>query len=178
MDMQTGEQRPVVATWMERYASELRRHVARLLAGDADVDDVLQDVWLAAHRHPPRNSADAPLRGWLFRVATNAALDRLDRERRRTAALRRRGHELPPSPVAPAVVEASERVRVRVREAVARLPRKQREAVWLKYVEDMDYESVARRLDCAPQSARANAYQGMKKLRQELAPLWAEERAP
>jgi DNA-directed RNA polymerase specialized sigma24 family protein len=58
---------------------------------------------------------------------------------------------------------------------VARLPLKQREAVWLRWVTGADYAEIARRLGCSEESARANVYNGMKKLRCELFDLWKKE---
>jgi RNA polymerase sigma-70 factor (ECF subfamily) len=116
----------------------------------------------------------------LYRVATNAALDRLGRERRRRCALDGEEHRLRPEPEpAPDALLAGldERTRERIRERVAGLPRKQREAVWLRWAEGFDYPAIAERLECSRESARANVYNGMKKLRAELADLWKEEYA-
>lgn len=58
------------------------------------------------------------------------------------------------------------------------LPRKQRDAVWLRWIEGRDYEAVAEQLGGSPAAARANVYQGLKRLRRELAPFWSEETRP
>jgi DNA-directed RNA polymerase specialized sigma24 family protein len=62
-----------------------------------------------------------------------------------------------------------------VREHVARLPRKQREAVWLRWVEGDGYAAIAAKLGSSEAAARANVYQGMRRLREELFDLWKEE---
>jgi DNA-directed RNA polymerase specialized sigma24 family protein len=72
----------------------------------------------------------------------------------------------------------SERARARVRTHVARLPRKQREAVWLRWVEGQAYPVIAAKLGSSEESARANVYQGMKRLRTELFDLWEKEYGP
>lgn len=51
----------------------------------------------------------------------------------------------------------------------------QRDAVWLRWMEGAGYARVAEALDCSRESARANVYQGLKKLREELFDLWEEE---
>jgi RNA polymerase sigma factor (sigma-70 family) len=167
-----------VAAWAGRYGAELRRHLVRMLRSEDDAEDALQQVWIAALRTPPDADAGSNVRAWLYRVATNAALDRIAADRRRRTALDGRGDwAAPEGALAPDafVARVSERGRARIREQVARLPRKQREAVWWRWVEGLDYATIAARLACSEESARANVYQGMKRLRRELADLWREE---
>ena len=164
--------------WIEGYGPELRRHLTRMLPSEADTDDLLQEVWVRAMRKPPEPGPGSNVRAWLYRVATNAALDRLATDGRRCCALVGRRLELAPDPAsAPdeALGSLSPAARFRVREKVATLPPKQREAVWLRWVEGRDYEAIAARLDCSKASARANVYNGMKRLRVELLDVWNEE---
>lgn len=167
-----------VRRWEADHAGELRRHLERMLPGPGDADDVLQEVWVTAWRNPPDTGPGSNVRGWLYRVATNAALDRLARDRRRRSALEGRAHDVRPEP-SPAPDHRLDGLgpegRRRVRERVSRLPPKQRDAVWLRWIEGADYGRVARALECSRESARANVYQGLKKLREELFDLWEEE---
>lgn len=170
-----------LAEWMERHDGELRRHLSRMLGGVHDAEDVLQEVWVTAHRKPPDDGPGANVRAWLYRVATNAALDRLAKERRRRGALEgvRPALEGDVGPAPDAFLGGlDEATRARIRESVAGLPRKQREAVWLRWAEEAEYETIAQVLECSPESARANVYQGMKKLREELHEVWKQEEAP
>lgn len=160
---------------MESHHSEIHRHLVGMLGDPDEADDVLQEVWVTAHRSPPAETDGEGVRPWLYRVATNAALDRLAKRRRRACLLAGRRSELEPSrPPAPdAAIEAE--LRERVRASVARLPRKQREAVWLRWLEGREYDEVAEELESSPEAARANVYQGLRKLRSELEDLWREE---
>ncbi|MFQ5890588.1 MAG: RNA polymerase sigma factor [Gemmatimonadota bacterium] len=165
--------------WIERHGSELRRHLTRMLGAEADAEDVLQELWITAYRRPPDTGPGSNVRAWLYRVATNAALDRLAKDHRRCALLDGKGFRLAPDRRAPdeGLGVLSEQARRRVREHVASLPRKQREAVWLRWVEGRDYETIAREIDSSVESARANVFQGMKRLRAELFELWQRENA-
>lgn len=163
-----------VEEWVGRYEGELRRHVQRLLGGTADTDDVLQEVWISAARKPPESGPDTNVRAWFYRVATNAALDELARRRRREALSRSDRDATVGEQEVPGVLPSwlGSKARRRVREECARLPRKQREAVWLRLVEGLDYADVARRIDTSIDGARANVYQGSRRLRRTLASLW------
>ncbi len=167
---------PWLAELMARHGTELRRHLTGMVGDDAD--DLLQEVWLTTYRRPPETGAGSNVRAWLYRVATNAALDRLARDRRRRAALDGARLKLvPEGRGAPdATFESlSAKARARVRERLAGLPHKQRQAVWLRWVTGADYAEIARALACSQESARANVYNGMKRLRGELFDLWKEE---
>lgn len=171
-----------LASWMTDHGPELRSHLRRMLRSDADAEDVLQEVWVSAADSPPDDGPGSNVRAWLYRVATNAALDHLARERRRRRALAAvDGAGLAGSPAPPdAAVEADaeRRLRERVRREIALLPPKQREAVWFRWVEEMEYPEVARRLGSSLESARANVYHGLQRLRVALADLEGPAEAP
>ena len=178
-----GEARSTVShpveAWVERFGPELRVHLRRMLSSGEDAEDVLQQVWIAAYRQPPEDGQGSNVRAWLYRVATNAALDFLSRDRRRRRKLDRGDPEVGMGETSPppdaALGELDDRVRARVRELCSRLPRKQREAVWRRWAEGEDYVSIARELETSVESARANVYHGLTRLRSELFDLWKEE---
>ena len=169
-----------VEGWVTRFGPELKAHLGRMLSSADDAEDVLQQVWMTAVRRPPDDAPGSNVRAWLYRVATNAALDALSRDRRRRRLVAGdpavgMGETSPPPDAALEALD--ERSRAKVRELCARLPRKQREAVWRRWAEGEDYASIARELDTTVESARANVYHGLTRLRTELFDLWREEAA-
>lgn len=164
--------------WSERYGGELKRHVAAMLGNADEARDIVQEVWVTALRARPEAGDAVNVRAWLYRVATRRALDRISMRRRRSELLAAHAGELEPGalPVADAALNRlSEAAAARVRKGVAVLPRRQRDAVWLRWIEELDYATIARRMGSSPEAARANVYQGMKKLRRDLAEVWREE---
>ncbi|WP_420616489.1 RNA polymerase sigma factor [Candidatus Palauibacter sp.] len=164
--------------WSERYGGELERHVAAMLGDAEDARDIVQELWVTALRARPEAGDAVNVRAWLYRVATRRALDRISMRRRRSELLAAHSGELEPGslPVADAALNRlSEAAAARVRKGVAELPRRQRDAVWLRWIEELDYATIARRMGSSPEAARANVYQGMKKLRRDLAEVWREE---
>jgi len=145
------------------------------IVGESDVAaDLLQHVWLKALQHLGEGHEQVNVRAWLYRVGTNAAFDWLAYRKRWRGRLEawgadpeRRICDPPPAPL-------SDRTRAQVREALAELPSKQREAVWFRWVEGLGYSGIAEKLRCSPASARANVYQGLKRLRRSLADLVEE----
>ncbi|WP_280468151.1 RNA polymerase subunit sigma-70 [Nocardia cyriacigeorgica] len=63
----------------ERHRRELQVHCYRMLANYEDAKDMTQETFLRAWHKRESFRGDAALRTWLYRIATNACLDFLDR---------------------------------------------------------------------------------------------------
>ena len=69
----------------ERHRRELLVHCYRMLASLNDAEDAVQDTFLRAWRYRESVREGLSLRPWLYRIATNACLDAIARDPRRTA---------------------------------------------------------------------------------------------
>ena len=129
----------------------LYRHALRITGRDVDAEDVVQDALLSAWRSLASFEGTS-FRAWIFRIATNRALDRLRAKKRRP--------ELPldpptddsdesawPEPAAPGPdllqIAADREALGVVEEAIAALPEDQRAALLLRDVEGFAYEEIA-----------------------------------
>jgi RNA polymerase sigma-70 factor, ECF subfamily len=72
---------------VEPYRPGVRAHCQRMLGSFHDAEDALQDALLRAWRGLGRFEGRSSLRGWLYRVATNASLDVLARRRERVLSI-------------------------------------------------------------------------------------------
>ena len=68
----------------ERFRRELLAHCYRMLASYEDAQDMTQETFLSAWARRESFQGRASLRTWLYRIATNACLDFLDKRRDRT----------------------------------------------------------------------------------------------
>jgi RNA polymerase sigma-70 factor (ECF subfamily) len=71
------------ARLLEPRRQELQAHCYRMLGSLHDAEDALQDALLRAWRGLPRFDGRAPIRAWLYKIATNASLDALARHPKR-----------------------------------------------------------------------------------------------
>jgi RNA polymerase sigma-70 factor (ECF subfamily) len=68
---------------VERHRRELLVHCYRMLGSLPDAEDAVQETSLRAWRYRDSLKEGAPMRPWLYRVATNACLDAIARDERR-----------------------------------------------------------------------------------------------
>lgn len=163
--VEPGADAALAARLAERDSAALReaialhgavlQRIAYRMTGDAhEAEDIVQEALLRlwdqaptiAARHPVGTQAAGTLRlgGWLNRVVTNLAIDRLRRARRVS------GEDVPESeddaPLADELIEAGERDRS-ARALIAALPERQRAAIVLTYYEELSNAAAAEALD-------------------------------
>lgn len=145
------------------------RRLARSLVRDANVaDDLVQDAWLAALRHPP--PADRPRRPWLARVLRNALLQRERRERTRSVHEERALESRTKSASLPSDVELLERLELARRLAahVAALEPAYRRVLLLRYFEELAPAEIAAREDAPAATVRTRLRRAKAALRERL----------
>lgn len=159
-------------TLIERHHDEIFRYLWRMLRREQDAEDAAQEVFMRAYRAYDRLRPNSNARAWLYKIATNTALTMLKRRRRDLVHAPQVGDgmlgALPGNdlPVPEHVIRAEAMAAVRAR--IDDLPSKQQAALVMRYLHGLDYADIAGALDCSPDSARANVYQALKKLRAEL----------
>ena len=148
------------------------RTCVSLLNGDAErARDATQETAVRFLRQLPGFRGESQLRTWSLGIAINVVRE-LRRSGQREGPLPDElgavGDGRRPEAVGPDVaVEAGER-RDMLRMTLANLPDRQREAVVLRYFEDLSVEETAAAMECAPGTVKATVHQALRKLKEKL----------
>lgn len=159
----------------------LRTVVHARLGEPAAVDDVMQEVALAAVRQQAPLADREKVAPWLYRLAVRQALlhrRKAGRRRKLVSRFAQRGAapraEVSADPLGWLV--ALER-RQLLRRAMARLSRKEAEILLLKYTEDWSYQQLAARLGTTTSAVESRLHRARQRLRDELTALEQQESA-
>lgn len=154
---------------MRRHNQRVHRVARAILRDDAEVDDVLQDAYLAAYRSLARFERRARFSTWLTRIAANHALDRR-RRRARTAALDPAAaaglaSALPDDPEQQRTAHELARL---VERAIDALPESHRLVYVLRQVQGLGTGEVAACLGIEPGTVKTRLHRARALLREAL----------
>jgi RNA polymerase sigma-70 factor (ECF subfamily) len=142
----------------------------RLVGNAADAEDLLQEIFLAAHRKLDTFRGESALGTWLYRLATNLCLDHLrsrsGRSRQVTDALDDEAGLMDTSSVTLAEQTVT---RMDLERALARLPEGCRAAFVLHDIEGLEHREVAEVLGVAEGTSKSQVHKARLKLRVLLA---------
>ena len=172
---------------LQRFRTPLVNFLFRMVRNREQAEDLAQEVFLRVYRAREEYVPSAKFTTWLFRIATNLALNSVRDNRRRKlelsldeplASADGEGDEKPldvpePSPnIEQHLVEDARRKMIR--HAIDKLPEKQRAAVLLHKYQELDYAEIAKILACSESALKSLLFRAYEALRVELAPLVAQ----
>lgn len=155
-------------TYMDSYTLAFR-----MLGNEEDARDVVQEVYLKAHRSISRFRGDSKITTWLYRITANCA---------NTYLTKRNKHQHDEMPDDALLIdEHPDRdpahranvvdLRSDLTQALERLPYKIRSVVVLRDIYDLSHEKIAEELDITEAAAKVRLHRGRLKLREILYPM-------
>jgi RNA polymerase sigma factor (sigma-70 family) len=161
--MSSAEQARWFAEHVQPYEPALRAFLSKRFPAVADHEDLLQETYIRLLRANERGTlTDA--RGFLFKVARNAAIDMFRRERSsRCESL----SELEATPSLEAQNDLRDALDQRQRldilvDAIEALPERCREVMMLRHIEGLSYKEIAARLRISADTVKAHIVKGMR----------------
>lgn len=173
---------------LQRYRTPLVNFLYRMVRAREEAEDLAQEVFLRVYRARKDYVPSAKFTTWLFRIATNLALNSVRDNRHQRMEI---------SLDAPITVDAEdgdekaldiaekhpnieqylveEARKKMIRHAIDKLPEKQRAAVLLHKYQELDYGDIARILECSESALKSLLFRAYETLRVELAPLVARQ---
>ena len=158
-----------------RYQRPMAALVSRMTRRSDDVDDIVQELFLRAWRGLPRFRGESQFSTWLYRIAVNTAIKHKQRSKAELLqalptdetgggleALRASDESDPE-----ALAQRGERERL-LRDAVMRLPEKQRIVVQLHYFDGKSCEEISQIVGCSVGTVWSRLHYACKRLRSVL----------
>jgi RNA polymerase sigma-70 factor (ECF subfamily) len=164
---------PDIARLYDDHAPALFAFLLNLLRNEADTFDVMQDLFVKLGRRPALLEGVRDERGFLLRLAHNAAVDLIRRQDARERNYGQFAGE--PTPLFSQSADSDEQIfRQKLAEALGELPPDQRAVVHLKLWENLTFEAIAETLEIPLNTAASRYRYGLDKLRERLRPLYDE----
>ena len=152
---------------VERHRRSVYQLCYRFVGNHEDASDLSQDVFIRAYRGLAGFRGGSSLSTWLYRIGVNVCLNRVSLKKPATEELDARQH------VDTRHESPSERVLrqergARVREAITRLPPKQRATLVLRIYKELTHEEIAGVLGSSVGAVKANFFHALGNLRKLL----------
>jgi RNA polymerase sigma-70 factor (ECF subfamily) len=163
-----------------KYRAPVIHFLYRLVHRREPAEDLAQEVFLRVYRARKSYRPTAKFSTWLFRIATNVALNalrdgRMKHEREMSieaeAGVMTLAERLPDSMATAEQALIDRERRAEIRRAVDALPEKQRLAVLLHKYQEMDYAEIAEVLEISESALKSLLFRAYETLRVRLRPL-------
>jgi RNA polymerase sigma-70 factor, ECF subfamily len=171
---------------LQRYRTPLVNFLYRMVRSREQAEDLAQEVFIRVYRAREEYVPSAKFTTWLFRIATNLALNSLRDHRHQKLEISMdapvtadvEGGDERPFEVAdkhPTIEQelVEEDRKKMIRHAIEKLPEKQRAAVLLHKYQELDYAEIAKILSVSESALKSLLFRAYESLRVELAPLVA-----
>ena len=153
---------------VEQYQYRLVRYLTYLLGRRDAVDDLVQETWLRVLERGHSYDGKSRFEPWLFTVARNLAFDHM--RKRRTSSLDTNDTLEPPASPAPSPFEQAARTEdaQRLAQSLATLEPHYREALVLRFQEDLSLEEMAGVVGAPVSTVSSRIYRGLAALRAQM----------
>ncbi|GLB50397.1 DNA-directed RNA polymerase sigma-70 factor [Neptunitalea sp. Y10] len=153
---------------VSQYKERLYWHIRRIVLNHDDADDVLQNTFVKIYRNIHNFKGESALFSWMYRIATNESLTFL-KQKAKMANIT--DEELQNSLVQNLQADSyfeGEEIQLKLQQAIAKLPEKQRLVFNMKYFEELKYEEMSQILDTSVGALKSSYHHAVKKLEDYL----------
>ena len=162
----------VLQLLVEEYQDRLVRYLVYVLGRRDGVDDLVQETWLRVMERGKSYDGRSRFEPWLFTVARHIAIDFLRRRREVSLDAEDDGRLVVMAPVSQAMSPFALAARTedaeRLAGALQELAAVQREALVLRFMEDLSLQEIAAVVGAPVPSVSARIYRGLAALRSQM----------
>lgn len=163
-----GEKERAFSEIVNAYSERLYWYVRRFACSHEDTDDLIQEIFIKVWAALPSFREEARLFTWIYRIATNEALNFLRRQKVRAALTFRSIDSEMERRIDDDPYFDGDGAQRELMKAMQRLPQKQRIVFSLRYFEEMKYEDIASLTGTSPGALKASYHIAYEKIKSEL----------
>lgn len=150
-------------TLMDAYQSRLYWHIRRLIVDHDLAQDVLQETFIKTYQNFHQFKQDSQLYTWLYRIATNEALQQLNKMKKMQKTDEDADYYMQNLVSDNAGTDADE-IQLLLQRAIQSLPEKQRLVFTMRYYDDLPYEEMSKILDMSVGTLKTNYHYAKQKI--------------
>ena len=164
----SGERKKAFEAIVSVYSERLYWHIRRFTCSHEDTDDLLQDTFTKIWAALPSFREDAQLFTWIYRIATNEALNFLRRKKVRAMISFENIRSDMEKRIDTDPCFNGDAIQRQLHKAIQKLPPKQRLVFNLRYFDEMKYEQISEITGITTGSLKASYHHAYNKIKTEL----------
>ncbi|PCJ93390.1 MAG: RNA polymerase subunit sigma-70 [Flavobacteriaceae bacterium] len=149
---------------IDTYKERLYWHIRKIVLNHDDTDDVLQNTFIKVYRNISNFKGDSKLFSWMYRIATNEALSFLKSKSKKMGVNSEELQERLVANLQSDVYFQGDDIQLKLQQAIATLPEKQKLVFNMKYFEDLKYEEISNILETSVGGLKASYHLATKKI--------------
>lgn len=153
---------------LEAYQERIYWHVRKIVITHDDADDVTQEVFIKVYRNLDNFREDSQLFTWIYRIATNEALNQLKKIKRRTSVSLDDVHVELENHFTHGGLITGDEIQLKLQKSLLKLPDKQRLVFNMKYFDDLKYEEISQITGTSVGALKASFHLAVKKIEEDL----------
>ncbi|MFV0505684.1 MAG: RNA polymerase sigma factor [Bacteroidales bacterium] len=147
----------------ENY-QKLYHYIRRMVVIHEDADDVLQETFIKAWRNLSSFRNESSISSWLYRIASNEAINHLNKKKRTINTFSGEGFDFLADNLQADDYFDGDLAQLEFQKAIATLPEKQRLVFTLKYFEEKKYSEMVEILGGSEGSLKASYHHAVQKI--------------
>ncbi len=153
---------------IDTYQKRLYWQIRRIVVQHDDADDVLQNTFIKAWQGLKNFNQSSSLYTWLYRIATNEALNFLRKKtKENNIPYEQVSYYLSNSLISDPYFKGDE-IQRKLQQALLLLPEKQRLVFNMRYYDEMSYEEISEIMETSVGALKASYHHAVKKIEEYL----------
>lgn len=150
------------------YQEKIYWHIRRLVYSHDDANDIAQNTFVKAYQNIQKFRGESKLYSWLYRIATNEAINFLQQKaRHNNTSIEEYTLQLA-NQLSGDVFFDGDKAELTLQKAIAKLPEKQRLVFQLKYYDDLKYDDISVILQTSVGALKASYHHATQKIKAQI----------